>query len=88
MAGEGAIRMGISWVGTSDVWLWVLTSLEVSPVVVNMGRESGIWVSISWVGTSDVWLWVFVSLDELDTHLIELFLGERSTEISPVIMDM
>jgi len=36
MAGEGRIRVGISWHWASDVWLGVFANLEVSPVVVQV----------------------------------------------------
>jgi hypothetical protein len=79
--------MSISWIGTSDIWLWVFSILRkrvgkiesspvIGPVVVVEARKVGIWMGVDWVGTSDVWLWVFLAL----------LLGEGiEVESSPVV---
>ena len=51
-------------------------------------------MGVLWVGTSDIWLWILVGLDELDTHVVELGLGEVGVDmsfgsnVSPVIMNV
>jgi len=52
--------MGIDGHWSSDIWLWVFTSLQLSPVIVDVAGEGGIWVSIHWHWASDIWLWVFL----------------------------
>ena len=56
--------MGVSWDGTSNVWLRILFSLQHSPVVVEMTTESGVWVSVPWDWASDVRLWVLIGLSQ------------------------
>jgi hypothetical protein len=57
--------VSILWHWASDVWLRVLigSSLDMSPVVVDMTGESGVWMRILWHWTSDIGLWVLISLN-------------------------
>ena len=55
--------MSILWHWSSNVWLWVLAKLNVSPIVVQVAREGRIWMSILWHWTSNVWLWVLTELN-------------------------
>lgn len=55
--------MSVSGDWASDIWLWVLTSLENSPVIVEMAAESGVRVSIPWDWSSDVWLRILIGLN-------------------------
>ena len=40
--------MAVSWLGTSDIWLWVFSELHVGPVVVEGASKGGIGMSILW----------------------------------------
>ena len=65
--------MGVLWVLSSNVWLWVFLSIGldvlevesspvIGPVVVVEAGEVGIWMGVNWVGTSDIWLRIFLAL--------------------------
>ena len=57
--------MGIDWHWSSNIWLWILScvQLNLGPVIVDMAAESAIWMSINRHRSSDVWLWVFSELE-------------------------
>jgi len=100
-AGESGIWMGVDWVGTSDVWLWVFltfllgkstlsfTEVEgspvVGPVVVVEAGESGIWMSVDWVGSSDIWLWIFIAF-LLGKSTLSFTEVEGSPVVGPVVV--
>jgi len=63
--------MSISWIGTSDIWLWVFSILRkrvgkiesspvIGPVVVVEAAESRIWMGVGWIGSSNIWLRIFL----------------------------
>jgi len=89
---ESAIRVGVLWVGSSDVWLWIFLSIGlnvfkvecspvVGPVIVVEAGEVGIWMGIDWVSTSDIWLRIFLTF--LLGKAVEV---ECSPVVSPVIV--
>jgi len=92
---ESAIGVGVLWVLSSNIWLWILSGFSlnkrvgevvgspvVSPVVVVEAGEGRVWMGIGWVGTSDIWLRIFGVL-LLGEGISEV---ESSPVVSPVIM--
>ena len=55
--------MGILWHGTSNIWLWILIELNVSPIIVDVAREGAIGVSVLRHRSSDVRLRVLIELN-------------------------
>ena len=62
------------WNWSSDIWLWILilVSLHMSPVIVEVAGECGIIMGVVWNWSSDVWLWVLILI---------------SLSISPIVMN-
>ena len=54
--------MGVGWHHSSNVNIWVLTSLGISPVIVESRLEGGIWMGVVWHWSPDVWAWVLLTV--------------------------